>query len=124
MKSFELEGLLCGDEPLGDRKSILRGGSIRSAGGALRTGHWRCSGTAGIGSGFEVVAQALSASASVSKTLLVVTGNPFCDDSLFGLDAALVLGVGAAGLLGCLSVVRLGLLVGEALLGQLDPGFR
>lgn len=99
---------------------MIRGGSISSVGGAVGAGHWRCSGTAGIGSGFELVAQALSPKASVSKALLIITGNPFCEGGLLGLDAALVLSVGAAGSVGGLSVVALGAGVGELFLGKLD----
>lgn len=85
----------------------MRGGSISDAGGAGNAGHWRCCGTAGTawGVGVELLAQALSASASIGNASLVITFNPFGGGLLVGLDADLVGSVGAAGLLGSRLVV-------------------
>jgi hypothetical protein len=106
LEFVELDGLLgCGEGVFG-RKSSFRGGSIRAAGGSGKAGHWRSWGTAGMGCGlFELLAQAVSASASIGNASFISGVSLLVDGRLLGLDTGLVGGVFLAGLLGCLLVV-------------------
>ena len=96
----ELDRLLGRGQCVTGRKSVLTGGLSSDAGGSGKAGHWCVSASTGIGCGFGLDAQLLSASANGSQTGLKIMFGPFIDGLLIGGDALGVGQIGGAGL-GC-----------------------
>jgi len=95
LEIFELEAV----GAAGELEPSSRGGAIRSAGGAGKSGHLRPSGAPGIRSGRWAQA-ALIVSAQSSKAGLIFTGNLLGDTVLVPLDAAGMLDEAAVDLFG------------------------